>query len=145
MEGGFNMHLTRKDARATLWVGAAAIFYGLWLTGTVAADMSTRLVAGIVFALGWLGCTSDVEGMKAVFGVDGEQRPHMTYVVIASLAGTVAFVAGILAIVGANETMLATLVVSTVVLWLISTVRHAITAPTGLSGEHMTTPLGKAA
>ena len=139
------MHLTRKDARATLWVGAAAIFYGLWLTGIVAADMSTRLAAGIVFALGWLGCTSDVEGMKVVFGVGGEQRPHTSYVVIASLAGTVAFVAGIIAIVGANETMLATLVVTTVILWLISTVRHAIAQPIGLSEERLTPPIGKAA
>jgi hypothetical protein len=139
------MHLTRKDARATLWVGAAAIFYGLWLTGTVAADMSARVVAGIVFALGWLGCTSDVEGMKAVFGVDDGQRPTMTYVVIASLAGTIASVAGILAIVGANGTMLATLVVATVILWLISTVRHAIAGPAELRDEHMGTPLGKAA
>jgi len=139
------MHLTRKDARATLWVGAAAIFYGLWLTGTIAPDMSTRVVAGIVFALGWLGCTSDVEGMKDVFGVDSEHRPHMSYVVVASVAGTVAFVAGIIAIVGANGTMLATLVAATVILWLIATVRHAIAPRATVSDEHITMPLGKAA
>ncbi len=139
------MHLTQKDARATLWVAAAGVFYGLWLTGIVAPDMSTRVVAGIVFALGWLGCTSDVDGMKAVFGVDGERRPSMTYVVIASLVGTMALVAGVLAIVGANEPLLATLVAATVILWLMSTVRHAIARPTELKNEHVVSPLGRAA
>jgi len=31
------MRLTWKDARATLFVAAAVVFYALWLTGTIAA------------------------------------------------------------------------------------------------------------
>jgi len=120
------MRLTWKDARATLFVAAAVVFYALWLTGTIAADMSTRVAATIVFAFGWLACTSDVDQMKVVYGVDAERRPPLTYVVLASLAGGVALVSGIVAIAGANETMLATLVVAMVVLWVVTTARHAL-------------------
>jgi hypothetical protein len=56
----------------------------------------------------------------------------MPYIVAASTAGAVALVAGILAIVTANEAMLATLTVASALLWLMATVRHAITgAPSG--------------
>jgi len=139
------MHLTRKDLRASLAVLAAAVFYVLWSQDTVAADMSTRIAAVIVFALGWLGCTSDVDQMKDVFGIDAERRPPMAYVVLASAVGAIALVAGIVAIVAASEPMLATLVVATVVLWLMTTVRHAITAPVEIRDEAVPTPLGKAA
>lgn len=121
------MRLNKKDARAVVVVGAAVVFYALWSTGTVAADMSTRVAATIVFALGWLGCTSDTDQMKVLFGVDAAmRRPPMTYVVLASAAGAVALVAGIIAIVAGNEAMLATLVVVMAGLLLIATVRHAI-------------------
>ena len=129
------MRLTVKDARAALVVGAAIVFYGLWVTDTVAADMSTRVAATIVFALGWLGCTSDTDQMKVVFGVDKEHRPPMTYVVLASLAGAVALVAGIIAIVAANEAMLATMVVAMAGLLVVTTIRHAI------SGRAQSSPL----
>jgi hypothetical protein len=120
------MRLTMKDARAMLVVGAAIGFYALWSNGTLAADMSTRVAATIVFALGWLGCTSDTDQMKVVFGVDAAHRPPKIYVVLASVAGAVALVAGIIAIVAANEAMLATLVVVMAGLLVATTVRHAI-------------------
>jgi hypothetical protein len=139
------MRLTRKDVRATVFVVGAAVFYALWLTGTVAADMSTRVVAAIVFALGWLGCTSDADQMKAVFGVEGK-RPPLLYVVLASLVGGVALVAGTIAIIWSNEVMLATLVVAMAALWIAATVRHQIAGRPVLHDDvHIDVPLGRAA
>lgn len=139
------MRLTRKDARATVVVIGAALFYALWLTGTVAADMSTRVVAVIVLALGWLGCTSDVDQMKVVFGVEGT-RPPLLYVVLTSLVGGVALVAGAIAIIGGNEAMLATLVVAMAALWIAATARHQIAGrPVLHDDEHIEVPLGRAA
>lgn len=140
------MRFTRRDVRATVVVIGAAVFYMSRLTGTVAADMSTRVVAGIVFALGWLGCTSDTEEMKIVFGVDGERRPPLVYVVLASVVGAVALVAGTVAIIWGNGTMLATLVVAMAVLWIAATVRHQLTPRPALhEAEHIDAPLGRAA
>jgi hypothetical protein len=128
-----------------VFVVGAAVFYALWLTGTVAADMSTRVVAAIVFALGWLGCTSDADQMKAVFGVEGK-RPPLLYVVLASLVGGVALVAGTIAIIGSNEVMLATLVVAMAALWIAATVRHQIAGRPVLHDDvHIDVPLGRAA
>jgi hypothetical protein len=139
------MRLTRKDLRATVVVVGAAVFYTLWLTGTVAADMSTRVVAAVVLALGWLGCTSDVDQMKVVFGVEGK-RPPLLYVVLASLVGGVALVAGTIAIVWSNEAMLATLVVAMAALWIAATVRHQIAGRPELHDDvHIEVPLGRAA
>ena len=139
------MRLTRKDVRATVVVVGAAVFYTLWLTGTVAADMSTRVVAAIVFALGWLGCTSDVDQMKVVFGVEGT-RPPLLYVVLASLVGGVALVAGAVAIIWGNEVMLATLIVAMAALWIVATVRHQIAGRPVLHDDvHGEEPLGRVA
>lgn len=51
-------------------------------------------------------------------------RPPTTYVVIASLVGFGALVAGVITLVGGSEATLATLVVAMIVLWAMSTVRH---------------------
>lgn len=140
------MRLTRKDVRATVFVLGAVVFYALWLTGTVAADMSTRMVAAIVFALGWLGCTSDADQMKAVFGVDEQRRPPLLFVGVASLVGGVALVAGTIAIIWSNEAMLATLVVAMAALWIAATVRHQIAGRPALRDDvHIEVPLGRAA
>ena len=140
------MRLTRKDVKATVVVVGAAVFYVSWLTGTVAADMSTRVVTAIVFSLGWLGCTSDVEQMKVVFGVDGDRRPPLVYVVLVSIVGAVALVAGMIAIIWGNGTMLAMLVVAMAVLWIAATVRHQLTPRTALhETEHLDALLGRAA
>jgi len=139
------MRLTRKDVRATVFVVGAGVFYTLWLTGTVAADMSTRVVAAIVFALGWLGCTSDVDQMKVVFGVEGT-RPPLLYVVLASLVGGVALVAGTIAIIWSNEVMLATLIIAMAALWIAATVRHQIAGRPVLQADaHIEVPFERAA
>jgi hypothetical protein len=65
-------------------------------------------------------------------------------VVIASLIGAVALVAGVITVVTGNEAMLASLVAATVVLWAMSTVRHVITRSVRV-GASVTPELGKAA
>jgi hypothetical protein len=120
------MRLTMKDALATLAVAAAASIYGLWASGAAMSSASTRLVAAVVFALGWAACTSATAEIKSIYGPDTRRRPAMTYVVAASVVGGVALVAGLLALVTASEAMLATLVVSTIVLWAMATIRHAV-------------------
>jgi hypothetical protein len=139
------MRLTRKDLRASVVVVGAVVFYTLWLTGTAAADMSTRVVAAIVFALGWLGCTSDADQMKVVFGVEGK-RPPLLYVVLASMVGGIALVAGTIAIIWSNEVMLATLIVAMTALWIAATARHQIAGRPVLHDDaQIDVPLGQAA
>lgn len=47
------MRLTVRDVLATLFVATAAALYGMWVTGAALAGLSTRMVAVVVFGLGW--------------------------------------------------------------------------------------------
>jgi hypothetical protein len=120
------MHLTWRGGIATLFVGAGAVVYVLWLSGTVAPDMSARTLGAILFGLGWAACVTNQNQMASVYGVGGRRRAPMAYVVIASGIGAGALVAGVIAVVTGNEAMLATLVVAILALWAMSTVRHMI-------------------
>ncbi|MBD0293186.1 MAG: hypothetical protein ICV70_06385 [Jiangellaceae bacterium] len=130
------MSLTWRDLRTTLIVFAAAIGYAVWVSGAALQGLSTTVVAVGAFALGMAGCMSnDKEQLAAVFGTGAQRRVPLAYAVVASTIGAAAFVAGVIAMIWANEAMLATLVVSTVVLWALATVRHAITRPARAPGE----------
>jgi hypothetical protein len=122
------MRLTWRDGMATLFVAAAVVVFALWRTDTAMTEMSTRVMAVMVFALGWLGCTSDAKRMSSVYTPGAEDRPSTPYTVLVSLLGLAALVAGIWAIVAASETMLAVLIGAMVALWLVTTVRHAVVA-----------------
>jgi hypothetical protein len=122
------MRLTWRDALATLFVAAAAALYGLWQTGTAGAGMSTRVLGAVVFGLGWAGCMSDQGEMASVYGAAGRRRSPMAYVVVASLLGAVALLAWIMTLLSASGTMLAVLVAATIALWVLATVRHAMTS-----------------
>jgi len=138
------VRLTWRDGLATLFVSVAAVLYGLWLTGTAMPDVSTRLLGTIVFGLGWAACTSNQTEMAFVYGVGGRRRATMAYMVIASIVGAVALVAGIITLVGANEVMLASLVAATITLWAMSTARHAIPRETRVAEAHDPGALDKA-
>lgn len=120
------MHLKRNDAWATVLVSGAVALFMLWWTGTAFETLSTRIIGAVVLALGFAACTSTQDEMPAVFGVGAERRVPAAYVVIASLLGFIALIAGIIAVVGGSDTMLAVLVVTMSVLWAISTIRHAL-------------------
>lgn len=119
------MRLTVKDAMATLFVLAAAVLYALWVNGIAVSGLTTRVLGIIVIGLGMAGCMTSQQEMAVVYGVDRKRpRPPMPYVVVASVIGGLALVAGIITLATASEVMLGTLVAATVVLWAISTVRH---------------------
>jgi hypothetical protein len=138
------MRLTwKRDGPATLFVAAAAVLYALWVTETGLTGMSTRALGAAVFVLGLAACTSDRAEMAIVYGAPC-RRPSMLYVVTASILGAVALVAGIIALVSANEAMLATLVTAMAALWVIATLRHAF-EPTQHERKEISPPLQKAA
>ncbi len=114
------MRLSWRDGLATLFVGTGAVLYALWLAGVEVGGV--RVLTGLVLGLGLAASVTAV-----VYGVGaGLLQASKAYLVVASVIGFAALVAGVIALVGANETMLAMLVASTVALWAMSTVRHAV-------------------
>jgi hypothetical protein len=137
------MSLNWKDARTTLFVAGAVTVYALAMTGTAFQGMSMRVVTAIVLGLGMAACTSNQDQLAVVYAVGQERRVPMAYVVIVSTLGAVALGAGVIALVTANEAMLATLVAAVVALWVISTVRHAVTAQPPRTDLAIREPVGE--
>jgi len=118
------MRLTWRDGLATVFVGVAALVYSLWLAGVGVLGLGVRGLGGVVLGLGVAASVTAV-----VYGVGARLlQASKVYLVIASLIGLVAFVAGVITVVSASEPMLAALVVATLVLWVMATVRHAMIA-----------------
>jgi hypothetical protein len=119
------MRLTWRDGSATLFVGLGALVYALWATGVVATGGSgPKVVGGIILGLGLAASVTAV-----VYGVGaGLLQASKIYLAIASVVGVVALVAGISVLLNASEPMLDVLMTTTLVLWLISTVRHVMIA-----------------
>ena len=117
------MRLTWRDGLATVFVGTGVVLYALWLAGVEVAG--PRVLTGVVLGLGLAASVTAV-----VYGVGaGLLQASKVYLVIASAIGLTALVSGVIGLVSVNETMLAMLVASTVALWAMSTVRHAVAAP----------------
>jgi hypothetical protein len=113
------MNLTWRDGIATVLVAAAALVYGLWILGAV-DGLTSEAVAVIVLVLGFLA-----SALAVVPGFGTLIHGSKAYMATASVIGVVALVAGILTILDGTETTLAVLVLSTLVLWGLATVRHA--------------------
>jgi hypothetical protein len=113
------MNLTWRDGIATVLVAAAAVVYGLWILGAV-DGLTSQAVAVIVLGLGFLA-----SAMAVVPGFGTLIGGSKAYMAIASLIGVVALVSGVLTVVDGSEAPLAVLVLSTLVLWGLATVRHA--------------------
>lgn len=124
MTGVRRGRLSSTDLVASLLVATAVAVSLLWFTDLALTDWSTRGVAGVVLALGYLGCTTSQSRMAEVYGAQGQRPAATAYVVTASLVGAVALVSGVIALVWAAEAMLVVLVVATVVLWALATGRH---------------------
>jgi hypothetical protein len=113
------MNLTWRDGIATVLVAAAAVVYGLWILGMV-DGLTAEAVAVIVLGLGFLASAlAVVPGFATLMG------GSKAYMATASILGVAALVGGILTIVNGTEETLAVLVLSTLVLWGLATVRHA--------------------
>ncbi|HEX5949881.1 MAG TPA: hypothetical protein VFZ96_02670 [Actinomycetota bacterium] len=118
-------HLTWRDRLATIVVAAAALLYLVWyMADDGPSETEVRWITAIVLALGFVASISAV-----VPGFEGLMRGSRAYLTVSSLLGLGAFVAGIAALVTGREVWLALLVVATVVLWAMSTMRHAVAAP----------------
>lgn len=116
------MRLSWRDGLATLFVSVGTLLYGLWLGDVV--SVGPRFVTVVVLALGLAASVTAV-----VYGVGaGLLHASKVYLVAASLIGLAATVAGVWALVAESEAMLAILVATTVVLWLMATVRHMLAA-----------------
>ena len=66
--------LSGADLAATLCVATAATVSVLWFTGVALTDWSSRLVAGVVLGLGYLGCMTTRSRMAQVYGAQGHRR-----------------------------------------------------------------------
>ncbi len=114
------MRLNWRDWVATLCVAAAVALYGVWLAGAILTGASgVKVVAGTVLALGVIA-----SAFAVVPGFGQLMEGSKPYLAIASLLGIGALAAGIVTLVNGEEVMLATLVVATIALWAIATVRH---------------------
>ena len=117
------MRLTWRDGVATVCVASAALLYAVWVSEEEVLGLSGARALGVIVLL--LGLAASVTAV--VFGIgEGLLQASRPYLVIASLIGLAALVAGIIVLVNESEAMLATLVGATLLLWLISTVRHAM-------------------
>ena len=114
------MRVSRRDIVATTFVLAGALVYVLWLTSHPLPGMSSaRVVAFVVLGTGVAASASAVvpSFMSLLHG-------SKTYLAVTSSIGTLAAVAGVVAVVRQTDVMLGVLVSTTAVLWIIATVRH---------------------
>jgi hypothetical protein len=125
------MSLTWKDGLATVFVGAAVVLYMLSQGGNTVAGLSgPRALTVAIFGLGIAGCYTAKSQMEAMYGVSGRPRPPLLYVVLVSVLGGVALVAGIVAFSGGRTAALATLTASMAGLWALATTRHSTSRST---------------
>ena len=117
------MRLTWKDAVSTVFMAAIVVIYVAFLNSTTAWLISSaRGTAGAVLVLGMVGGC----GMSAAAG-QYQDKGARAYTSVASVLGATALVAGVIALITASTVALAILVVITLALWLVATVRHALT------------------
>jgi hypothetical protein len=119
------MRLTWKDAIATVFMAAIVIIYVAFLNSTTAWLISSaRGTAAAVLVLGTVGGC----GMSAA-AEQYQGKRAQAYTSFASVLGATALVAGVIALITASTVALAILVVATLALWLVATMRHAFTPP----------------
>ena len=118
------MRLTWRDGLATVFVGVGVSAYALWEGGVTIFGFSSASSVGLLI----LGLGLAASLIAVVYGVGaGLLQARKSYLAIASLGGLTALVAGVGVLLTGNEGWLAVLVAATAVLWLMSTIRHAMT------------------
>ncbi len=118
------MYLPKKDMAVTGLVAVAGVVYGLWAAGSALPGMSSAGVTGaVVLALGFAACPSAV-----VPAFDHLLHGNKTYLVLTSLLGLAAAVAGVVMLVTASSAALAVMVAAIGALWLLATIRHSLLA-----------------
>jgi hypothetical protein len=118
------MRLPQRDVIATALVAVAAALYALWALDAAPAGFAGARVTGIVvLALGFAASASAV-----VPGFEQLIHGNKAYLAVTSLVGLVAFGAGIAMLVSGDGVMLTVVMIAMAVLWLVSTVHHALLA-----------------
>ncbi|UBU18262.1 hypothetical protein [Nonomuraea gerenzanensis] len=114
------MRLTWKDALATAVAGANVAIYAAFTTGTDLAIIdSVRGASGAILLLGLAG--------GCALSAPPEEYRHLSwYAGVMSTLGGLALLAGALGLIMASELALTVLFSSTIALWLIATLRHAL-------------------
>jgi hypothetical protein len=114
--------MTWRDGLATVFVLVAVGIYGVWLADVDVFGLGVRGIGAIVLALGLAASV-----IAVVYGVGaGLLHARKSYLAAASVIGLVACGAGVATLLDASESMLVALVGTTVVLWAMATIRHAI-------------------
>jgi hypothetical protein len=115
------MRLSWRDSIATVCVAIGVVIYGAWVVGSGLPGLGEPVAVAIAVLL--LGVAASVSAV--VPGFTELLRGSKLYLVAASVLGLLALGAGVCTIAGADaSTGLAVLVVSTVALWGMSTLRH---------------------
>ena len=124
------MRLSWRDWIASVFVVAGASFYAMSVAGTdVLGASNHKVAAGVVLVFGLAASITAV-----VYGVgEGLFRANKAYLAITSILGLAALVAGVIALVKGREEALAVLTGATVLLWVMSTARHAMEPAGGLA------------
>jgi hypothetical protein len=129
-EGVPAMRLTWKDAVSTVFMAAIVVIYAAFHGSTTAWLISSaRGTAAAVLVLGIVGGC----GVSAAAEQYQDARARL-YTSLASLLGATALVAGVTALITGSTVALAILVAATLALWLVATVRHALTPPAAPGG-----------
>jgi hypothetical protein len=118
------MHLTWKDGLATVFVGLAVVLFVVWSAGAAVSGISGRGLVVAILLLGIAGCYTARSQFETFYGVNGTTRPPLAYVVLVSVVGALATVAGIVAVIGGGTVAVTTLLLAMVVMWILATVRH---------------------
>jgi hypothetical protein len=118
------MRIPTRDRIATGLVACAVIVYTLWATGLTLLGIDAIRVSGmVVLGLGFAASASAV-----VPGFDELLHGSKLYLLVTSVIGLLAFVAGAVMLVAASEVALGMVMAAMVVLWMIATVHHTVLA-----------------
>ena len=118
------MRLTWKDGLATVFVGLAVVLFVVWSAGAAVSGISGRGLVVAILLLGIAGCYTARSQFETFYGVNGTTLPPLAYVVLVSVVGALATVAGIVAVIGGGTVAVTTLLLAMVVMWILATVRH---------------------
>lgn len=115
------MRLSWRDSIATICVAIGVVIYGAWVVGSGLPGLGEPVSVAIAVLV--LGVAASISAV--VPGFTALLRGSKLYLSVASVLGLIAFSAGVCTIAGADaSTGLAVLVLSTLALWGMSTLRH---------------------
>jgi hypothetical protein len=121
------MRLTWKDAVSTVFMAAIVVIYiaflnstSAWLISSARGTATAVLVLGVVGGCA-MGAAADLFQAKRAWG----------YTTLASLLGAAALAAAVTALITASTIALGILVVATLALWMVATLRHSFPPAAG--------------